>query len=85
MTFGDPVNSLQYTVILTPGSDQGGYSVRVPALQGCNTQGDTLEEALGNAREAIELYLDALREQGETPPADTDEQLVRIKVRTTAA
>jgi predicted RNase H-like HicB family nuclease len=34
--------------------DEGGYWVKVPALPGCVTQGETLEEALTNAKEAIE-------------------------------
>jgi predicted RNase H-like HicB family nuclease len=36
----------------------GGYSVEVPALPGCFSEGDTLEEALANIKEAIECYLD---------------------------
>lgn len=36
---------------------EGGYSVWVPSLPGCASQGETLEEALKNIREAIELYL----------------------------
>jgi len=43
-------------VILEP-SDEGGYTVIVPALPGCISEGDTREEALRNIREAIELYL----------------------------
>ena len=76
---------MKYTVILTPDPEQGGYTVRVPALQGCNTQGDTLEDALTNAREAIELFLDVLRERGEQPPEDSGEQLIRIDVEPRAA
>jgi predicted RNase H-like HicB family nuclease len=38
--------------------EEGGYSVEVPALPGCFSQGDTLEEALANIKEAIECYLD---------------------------
>lgn len=37
---------------------EGGYSVEVPELPGCFTEGDSLQEALANAREAIECYLD---------------------------
>jgi predicted RNase H-like HicB family nuclease len=39
-------------------SDDGGYTVYVPALPGCNSEGNTLEEARRNIREAIELYLE---------------------------
>ncbi len=38
--------------------DEGGYTVHVPALSGCISEGDTLEEAIKNIREAIMLYLD---------------------------
>ena len=47
-------------VVLEP-SDDGGYTVLVPALPGCISEGDTKEEALKNIREAIELYLDRSR------------------------
>ena len=48
---------MRYPVILEPGSE-GGYSVMVPDLPGCYSQGDTYEEAIDNAREAIELHLE---------------------------
>jgi len=44
-------------VVLEP-SEEGGYTVYVPSLPGCISEGDTREEALGNIREAIELYLE---------------------------
>ncbi len=44
----------------------------VPALSGCNTQGGTLAEALSNAQEAVELYLEALKEMGEPLPEETE-------------
>jgi predicted RNase H-like HicB family nuclease len=44
-------------VVLEP-SEEGGYTVFVPALPGCISEGDTKEEALRNIREAIELYLE---------------------------
>ncbi len=48
---------MKVTVVLEP-SEEGGYTVFVPNLPGCISQGDTREEALGNIREAIELYLE---------------------------
>lgn len=39
-------------------SDEGGFTVTVPALPGCISEGDTRDEALANIREAIELYLE---------------------------
>ncbi|MCD5390259.1 type II toxin-antitoxin system HicB family antitoxin [candidate division NPL-UPA2 bacterium] len=44
-------------IILEP-SEEGGYTVIVPALPGCVSEGNTREEALKNIREAIELYLE---------------------------
>lgn len=56
---------LAYTVLILPGEpDEGGYWVKVPALPGCVTQGETVEEALANAREAIEAYVLSVRERG---------------------
>jgi len=40
--------------------ETGGYVALVPALPGCHTQGDTLEELMDNAKEAIDLYLETL-------------------------
>ncbi len=46
--------------ILLETSEEGGYTVTVPALPGCISEGDTRDEALSNIREAIELYLEPL-------------------------
>jgi predicted RNase H-like HicB family nuclease len=43
--------------------ESGGYVAFVPALPGCHTQGDTLQELMDNAKEAIELYLETLSEE----------------------
>lgn len=48
---------MKLRVILEP-SDEGGFTVLVPALPGCISEGETREEALQNIREAIELYLE---------------------------
>ena len=47
---------MKLQVVLEP-SEEGGYTVYVPSLPGCVSEGDTEEEALVNIREAIELYL----------------------------
>ena len=46
-----------FKVVLEP-SDEGGYTALVPSLPGCISEGDTVEEAMANIREAIELYLE---------------------------
>jgi antitoxin HicB len=51
-------------VLLTPEAE-GGFSVFVPALPGCFTQGETIEEAMEMAEEAISLYLESLKLDGE--------------------
>jgi len=61
----------RYTVVLQPEPDAGGYSVFVPALPGCYTQGDTRDEALANARDAITLYIEDLTASGEPIPEET--------------
>jgi predicted RNase H-like HicB family nuclease len=48
---------MKLKVVLEP-SEDGGYTVYVPSLPGCISEGDTIEEALVNIREAIELYLE---------------------------
>lgn len=54
-----------YTVLIIPGeSDEGGYWVKVPTLPGCVTQGETVEEALANSKEAIEAYILSLKDRG---------------------
>jgi predicted RNase H-like HicB family nuclease len=65
---------------------EGGFTVTCPKLPPVVTFGETLEEAQANAREAIELCLDVLREDGRpVPPPDQDlaspiDQLVSVTV-----
>jgi predicted RNase H-like HicB family nuclease len=48
---------VKFQVVLEP-SDEGGYSIYVPTLPGCISEGDTVDESMRNIREAIELYLE---------------------------
>lgn len=57
---------MTFKVVLEP-SEEGGYTVFVPALPGCISEGDTIEEALQNIREAIELYLEPILEPEQQP------------------
>ena len=52
---------MKLKVILEP-SSEGGYTVYVPSLPGCISEGNTLKEALTNIREAIELYLEPVED-----------------------
>jgi len=53
----------KYKVILEP-QEEGGYTVYVPSLPGCVSQGETAEEAVANSKEAIEVYLESRKERG---------------------
>lgn len=55
-----------FKVILEQDEEEGGFTVTVPELPGCITEGDTLQEALDNAQEAILCHLEALKMQGKT-------------------
>ncbi len=48
---------MRIKIYLEP-SEEGGYTVIVPSLPGCISEGDTKEEAIRNIKEAIELYLE---------------------------
>ena len=61
------MRAYDFKVLLEP-DETGGYMVSCPSLPGCYTQGDTIEAALANIREAIELCLEDLQAQGETLP-----------------
>jgi len=60
----------KYTVILEPNYREEGYTVRVPALPGCITYGQTREEALERAREAVEGFIEGLQKAGELAPEE---------------
>jgi len=68
-------------VILEP-NESGGYTVTVPLLPGCISEGDTKEEALANIKEAIELYLESLQADGE--PISAEEEAEEAVVEVTA-
>jgi antitoxin HicB len=65
-----------YTIMLTPDHDEGGFVVTVPALPGCFTQGDSVEDALANAREAITAHVLGLLKDGEPVPVETEQPLL---------
>ena len=71
----------KYRVILEH-NESGGYTVTVPLLPGCISEGDTKKEALSNIREAIELYIESLKEDREPIPTEdtVEEVLVEVKV-----
>ena len=62
---------LSYKILLRK-EPEGGYTAIVPSLPGCITYGDTIEEAIKMAKEAIELYIESLKEHGEEIPTDKE-------------
>ena len=65
----------KFKVIIEYDEDEGGYTVTVPALPGCITEGETVEEALENSKEAIKGFLEAMQIQGKQLPLK-DSQLL---------
>jgi len=61
------MKTLDFKVVLEPDPD-GGYVVYCPTLPGCYSQGDTVDEALENIREAIELCIEDMRAEHEPVP-----------------
>lgn len=64
---------MKLKVLVTPEA-VGGYSVSVPAMPGCFSEGETLDEALANIREAAELWVESQTERA----TDTDEQFAEV-------
>lgn len=73
------METLKYRVVLEP-NELGGFTVLVPALPGCITQGNTREEAIERAKEAIAAFLESLRADGEPIPSDVPWEEVRVEV-----
>ncbi len=69
-----------YTVLFQP-AQEGGYTVLVPSLPGCITEGDTLEEARAMAKDAIECYLESLVKDGLEVPAESESLIGKIRVK----
>ncbi len=64
-------------IILYPGED-GYWVAECPSLPGCISQGKTKEEAIANIREAIELYIEDMIENGEIVPEDQLDRMVVV-------
>ena len=59
---------MKYPIAIEPGDDKHAYGIVVPDLPGCFSGGDTLDEAMDNAREAIELWLETVIDDGGAVP-----------------
>jgi len=66
---------LNYTVIFEP-AEEGGFIIHVPALPGCHTQGETLDEAYRMAQDAILGYIETLRDLKEEIPQESEASII---------
>ena len=66
---------MKVKVILEP-SEEGGFTVYVPSLPGCISEGETEKEALANIREAIELYLENIEDDAQPSEKATVKELI---------
>lgn len=53
----------QYTAVFEPDERAGGFTVTIPTLPGCISEGDTFEEAVRNIREAASLYIEVMQKK----------------------
>jgi len=60
----------QYTAVFEPDIKKGGYTVAIPSLPGCISEGDTFEDALKNIQEAAGLYLEVMKQYQEKIPKE---------------
>ncbi|MCD5412254.1 type II toxin-antitoxin system HicB family antitoxin [Thermodesulfovibrionales bacterium] len=74
---------LNYRILLRK-EPEGGYTVIVPSLPGCITYGDTVEEAISMAKEAIEIYIESLEKHGEEVPTEEGTLEYNLSVETHA-
>lgn len=70
---------MTYSVLIQHGNE-GGYVATVPALPGCVSQGRTKRDAIKNIKEAIEVYIEALLEDGLPVPVEAGKELVEVEV-----
>jgi antitoxin HicB len=68
------MRTFPYKIQIRPETD-GTYTVIVPALPGCLTFGDSIEEAIEMAKEAIELYIESLAARGKEIPLEEEDRI----------
>jgi len=68
---------MKFQVVIEEDLEDGGYVVHCPALKGCWSQGDTIEEALGNIKEAIVGYLKTLNDRAMHDVKSPDRALIK--------
>ena len=74
---------MEYTILIHK-AEEGGFWTEVPALPGCYSQGETVEETIANTREAIELHISCMKEDGMDIPTDNEFIISRVRIETVA-
>ena len=77
------IQKMEYTILVYK-AEEGGFWAEVPALPGCYSQGETIEETMENVKEAIEGHLLALKEEREEVPIEEEFVIGRVKVGVSA-
>ena len=70
-----------YTAVFEPDKKSGGFTVTIPILPGCISEGDTFEDALRNIHEAASLYLEVAQERGKEIPEEEGTIIAPVAVR----
>ncbi len=69
---------MEFKVVIREDKEDGGYNVSCPALPGCHSQGETIEEALENIKEAIQGCIEVLNQRAKA--VSTYESVVKVAV-----
>ena len=73
----------QYTAIFEPDKEMGGFTVIIPSLPGCISEGDTFEKAFENIKEAASLYLETMKKERDKFPDEYSGVIIApIQIRT---
>ncbi len=70
---------MEYTILIHQ-AEEGGFWSEIPALPGCYSQGETIDETLRNTREAIEAHLMALKEDQVAAPIERSLFIGKVRV-----
>ena len=79
------VPRVHYFTVVIEADKSGGYYAFCPALPGCYSQGETVEEAKINAQEAVQCHLESLIKDGESIPQEREEFISTIRVTVPAS
>lgn len=71
----------KYIAVYEPDNEAGGYTVTIPALPGCISEGDTFEKAQKNIQEAAELYLEVMSERKEEIFDEAEAIIAPVSIR----